>query len=655
MRTSDRGILAAICAALFSCLCLAQNPRQDPAKPSVRTPALETPVPSHEMTAMDVEAFLDGFMPLQLGREDIAGAVIAIVKDGKVLFAKGYGYSDVASKAPVSPGNTLFRPGSISKLFTWTSVMQLVEQGKLDLDQDVNSYIDFKIPEAFGRPITLRNIMTHSAGFEETAKELFVPAANDLKPIKEYLPAHLPQRIFPSGTTPAYSNYATTLAGYIVERTSGKPFNDYVSEFIFKPLKMTHCTFVQPLPDALRPLMSSGYALASAGAKPYEFVEAAPAGSSAVSALDMTHFMLAHLHDGEYESGRILRPETARLMHSRQLGLNDSMNGMALGFYEESRNGHRIIGHGGDTVYFHSDLHLIADANTGFFVSYNSGGKGQVDSRGELWHKFLDRYFPYAPPSGTAPATASEDAKAVSGSYKSSRRSETTILKIGTLLGEFPISADKDGTITIGAFRSINGLPKHWREIGPMTFRDVDGQDRVAFQRDAEGRMIMLSEYPFFVFQRVSAFENRIVNFFVIGFSLGVLLLTVLLWPVAALVRSHYGLKNLTDPSLRRWSIAVRFLAICALVSVLVLAIITTNLSKPGALNASLDPAFRLMQLFVLIGVAGTLAAIYYAMRTWKARAWWWTKLLSLAIALAFIGFSWFVLSWNILHPSLRY
>jgi len=649
-------------ATFLAGLCLAQNPRQDPGKPTARTPALPVTVSSHEMTATDVEAFLDGLMPLQLGREDIAGAVIAIVKDGKLLFAKGYGYSDVAAKSPVSPDNTLFRPGSISKLFTWTSVMQLVEQGKLDLDRDVNSYIDFQIPAAFGKPITLRNIMTHSAGFEETAKELFVPAASDLKPIKDYLPAHLPERIFPPGTTPAYSNYATTMAGYIVQRTAGKPFNDYVAEFIFKPLKMTHSTFVQPLPEALKPLMSSGYALASGGAKPYEFVEAAPAGSSAVSALDMTRFMLAHLQDGEYEGGRILRPETVRQMHSRQLGLNDAMNGMALGFYEESRNGHRIIGHGGDTVYFHSDLHLIPDANIGFFVSYNSAGKGQVDVRGELWHKFLDRYFPYTPPAGTAPATASEDARAVSGFYKSSRRSQTTILKVGTLLGEFAVSPNKDGTITVGAFRSISGQPKHWREIGPMLFRDADGQDRVVFQRDAGGRMIMLSEFPFFVFQRVGIIENRTFNLLVIGFSLGVLILTVLLWPVAALIRWHYGLKNLAlcphlagDPRLRRLSTVVRVISICALASVAVLAIIATGLTKPGALNAGLDPAFRLMQLFALIGVVGTLVAIYAAIRAWRERGWWWTKLLSAAIAVAFLGFAWFVLNWNFLHPSLRY
>jgi len=119
-----------------------------------------------QLTASDVEAFLDGVVPLQLAREDIAGATVAVFKDGKVIFSKGYGYSDVAAKKPVIPETTMFRPGSVSKLFTWTSVMQLVEQGKLDLDKDVNEYIDFKIPEAFGKPITLKNLLTHTPGFE---------------------------------------------------------------------------------------------------------------------------------------------------------------------------------------------------------------------------------------------------------------------------------------------------------------------------------------------------------------------------------------------------------------------------------------------------------------------------------------------------------
>ena len=118
----------------------------------------------------DVEAWLDGFMPYALERGDIAGAVVVVVKDGQVLLQKGYGYADVAKRTPVDPETTLFRPGSVSKLFTWTAVMQLVEQGKLDLDADVNEYLDFEIPARDGKPVTLRQIMTHTAGLEETAR-----------------------------------------------------------------------------------------------------------------------------------------------------------------------------------------------------------------------------------------------------------------------------------------------------------------------------------------------------------------------------------------------------------------------------------------------------------------------------------------------------
>ena len=191
---------------------------------TAQPPPQPMPQGTHEMTATDVEAFLDGIVPFQLGRNDIAGATIAVVKDGKLLFAKGYGFADVQSKKPVSPQETLFRPGSISKLFTWTAIMQLYEQGKLDLDHDINEYLDFKIPDAYGKPITLKNVMTHTPGFEEQIKDLF-----DTKPVSpnlgQYLKTHIPGRIYPPGTVPAYSNYATAVAGYIVERVSGRPRN----------------------------------------------------------------------------------------------------------------------------------------------------------------------------------------------------------------------------------------------------------------------------------------------------------------------------------------------------------------------------------------------------------------------------------------------
>src|SRR5688572_10334320 len=207
-----------------------QMPPADASAPQAPTPATAA------LTAADVEAWLDGFVPYALQTADIAGAVVVVVKDGQVLAQKGFGYSDVAARKPVDPNLTLFRPGSISKLFTWTAVMQLVEQGKLDLDTNVNTYLDFKIPERDGGPVTLRHIMTHTAGFEEQVKELMGVEGEINPTLGEHLREWVPNRIFAVGTTPAYSNYATALAGYIVERAAGVPFDDYLDEHIFKPL-----------------------------------------------------------------------------------------------------------------------------------------------------------------------------------------------------------------------------------------------------------------------------------------------------------------------------------------------------------------------------------------------------------------------------------
>src|SRR5215470_3183238 len=260
----------------------AQGPKPATPKPKPETKSEAVPItpPStHAMTTEDVGAFLDGIMPQQLGREDIAGAVISVVKDGKVLFAKGYGYADVEKKTPVSPDNTLFRPGSISKLFTWTAIMQLVEQGKLDLDRDVNEYLDFKIPATFPKPITVRNLMTHTAGFEEHVKGLMVDDPARLPSLRTALISSLPKRMYPPGEVSAYSNYGASLAGYIVQRVSGEKFEDYVARHIFAPLHMEHSTFVQPLPKAMQPDMSKGYFTPDRDPQPFEMISLSPAGA----------------------------------------------------------------------------------------------------------------------------------------------------------------------------------------------------------------------------------------------------------------------------------------------------------------------------------------------------------------------------------------
>jgi len=649
-------------AAILSCAAIfAQAPKPaDPRVPvAAKTAGSEdrTEKP-HDLTAEDLGAFLDGFMPQQIDHADIAGAVVAVVKDGKLLFAKGYGYSDVEKKTPVSPETTLFRPGSISKLFTWTAVMQQVELGKLDLDRDVNDYLDFKIPPAFGKPITLRNIMTHSTGFEETAKDLFVGTEQDLRPNGEYLRVHMPARIFPPGTTPAYSNYATTMAAYIVERVSGQNFNDYVEEHEFKPLNMTHATFRQPLPEALRPSMSKGYILGSGEPKPFEFVQVAPAGSLSASALDMTHFMIAHLQNGRYGDAQILKPETAIQMHARQEGWPAQMHAMCLGFYEQWQNGHRSIGHGGDTVSFHSNLHLILDSNVGLFVSYNSPGRAEIDPRGSLFDSFMNRYFPEPPSNEPALATAAQDSSAVAGTYEVSRRFETNVLAVTTVLGETKVTVNsKDNTISMGGFKGLNQQPLHFREIAPMLFHQVDGPAKIAFVNDQTGRRVAYIDYPFMVFQQVNnTLDKQSVNYVIIGFSLCVIALTLLLWPVGAMLRKHYGRPLALDPRARRLRMLVRLVCFAVVAFVVGLLLFVSKTSNPSGLSEKGDFGLHLLQLVGLLAGLGSLIAIYNSLKSWgDQQQWIWNKVWNTFLAIGCVGFFWFIYHWHLLNFHLNY
>jgi len=643
-------------------------PKPEP-EPKVQATA---PTGAHPLDPADIEAFLDGLMPLSIARDDIAGAVVSIVKDGKVIFAKGYGYADVKAKKPVSATDTLFRPGSISKLFTWTAVMQQVEQGKLDLDHDVNEYLDFKIPNTFDKPITMRDIMTHTSGFSETIKDMWVGDPSKLVPLRTYLIDHMPARIFPPGTTPAYSNYATSLAGYIVQRLSGKPFDDYIEDNVFKPLNMPHCTFDQPMPANLKPLLSDGYQKASLGAKPYEVVQPWPAGSSAVSAMDMTHFMLAHLQGGEYNGARILKPETVQMMHTRQaLPAGNALNAMCLGFYEESLNGHRIIGHGGDTLYFHSDLHLIQDANLGFFVSYNSAGKGGFSNRTALWEYFMNRYFPYTAQTPPAIESAASDAKRVTGTYMVSRRIQGNFLFVTSMVGEAKLVANSDHTISFPMLEGFNGQPMKFREIAPEVYQNVDGQQKFAFYKGYDGRTTFGMDFPFMVFQKVGLLESKLFNLFVLFTCVGLIVLAIILWPVAAWVRRHYRYQLELSQKERQWRFLARLVCLLDLAVLLGFVWVFSKSGDITVVNDSLDKWIHLLQLLGIISIIGAFVAIYYAVTAWRtAPAYtgasqatpvgvrgriFWDRTAATAVALGCVGFAWFVLYWGILNFHLNY
>jgi CubicO group peptidase (beta-lactamase class C family) len=533
MRGFFAGTAALLGAAFLGTAAMAQTaPQLTPAPVAAQL----TPAPvAAQLTSDDVQTWLDGFMPYALQRGEVAGAVVVVVKDGKPLFEKGYGYADIDKHIPVDPKSTLFRPGSTSKLFTWTAVMQLVEQGKLDLDKDVNSYLDFTIPPYEGKPITLRNIMTHTAGFEETVKGLITEKPEEVLGLGEAVKRWIPDRIYAPGTTPAYSNYATALAGYIIERMSGEPFDVYIKNHIFTPLEMEHSSFRQPLPDALKPGMAQGYPQADVPPHGYEMISLSPAGSLAATGDDLSRFMIAHLQDGAFGDKQILKPETARQMHSTALTIVPHLPRMDLGFYEQPINGHMVIGHGGDTEFFHSYMWLYPDDHVGLFISMNSAGKeGAAHTiRQMLFEDFSDRYFPGAEPDGKVDeATAKHDAALLAGNYENTRRADTNFLRLLSLIQPTTVSANADGTVSMSGMHKASGEPKHYREIAPFFWREVDGHGLLSaiVENGAVKRFSVSEISPFMMLEPFSGAMSPSWLHPAAGIALTVLVLTLIGW-----------------------------------------------------------------------------------------------------------------------------
>jgi CubicO group peptidase (beta-lactamase class C family) len=558
------------------------------------------------MTLADTQAWLDGLMPAALKMAQVPGAVVVIVKDGQPLVQKGYGYADWDRRVPVDAERTLFRPGSVSKLFTWTAVMQLVEQGKLNLDADLNQYLDFKIPQFNGKPMTLRHVLTHTTGFEETARDLITYSGKspDLaKVLKDYIPPAL----YEPGARPGYSNYATALAGYIVQRVSGLPFDDYVEQKIFAPLGMRHATFRQPLPPALAPLMSQGYEKQGDPGKGFEIVSLAPAGSLSATGADMGRFMQAFLQQGQLGEARLLKPETVKQMHGQLTRPMPDLLGIGLGFYQNDINGHRVVGHGGDTILFHTDLLLFVDDGIGLYISVNSPGKDGQGKwlRNTVLESFADRYLPdarAATPRQVDDATAKQQARQLAGSYQSTRREDSTFFSLLPLLSPLKVEALDDGRVAL----ELAGARSVFHEVKPYLWEEEHGKRRL--QAIVEnGRVLRwgLEPYVFaFVFEPVPALSGGLA-LLLAGLALVTMLLTALLWPVAAVLRRKHGVAAPGRPLL-----AVRVASVLVLLAVALWTLVFTRLEGDGDLSVVL-PLAQGLTLLAFIG--GLLVALWHA------------------------------------------
>ncbi|MFV0623577.1 serine hydrolase domain-containing protein [Sphingomonas sp. ac-8] len=645
-------VLAASAAVAQKELPVAPQPETPTTSATAAAPAAPA---SPALTASDVGAWLDGYVPGAIQAAKVAGAQVVVVKDGQVLFKKGYGYADVAAKQPMDVDRSLMRIGSTSKLFTWTAVMQQVEAGKIDLDADINRYLDFRIEPKGGRAITMNDLMRHRGGFEEGLKDLMTTDPAKLKTTERYLKENQRPQLFVAGKVPAYSNYGTALAGYIVQRVSGEPFDAYVERHILAPLGMAHTTFRQPLPPAFAAGMSKGYAQSDGPPVPFELVETAPAGSVSTTGADMANFMIAHLQNGRFEGRQILQPETARRMQTPAVQPAPGFDALAHGFFWGQRNGRLVIGHGGDTIVFHTDLNLLPQEGVGIYVSFNSRGEndGVYGVRERLFDLFMDRYFP-APPVRTRPAIASAaaDAAALAGYYETSRRVESGFIGLFYLVQQEQVVANPDGTVGLASAPGAT-----FREVEPGLWRELGGTRQLQVREIAGRRAILDSRNPVAILQATPVSRNPVLNTVIAAFSVLVLLATVLAWPVAAWLRRRYGAPSLLAgrPKLARRLVRIAALADLAYLVGWYLILAPILKVQVQVYNSDLDAPIRALQIAAIVPILGAGVGVWNAWLSFREPRSWGARLRAVLVAMALLGVVWLAWMGKLMSFDLNY
>jgi CubicO group peptidase (beta-lactamase class C family) len=483
------------------------------------------------------EAFFDGLIGDHLRTKHVAGAVVALVKEGKVIFKKGYGYSNYSKKEKVNPDSTLFRIGSISKTFTWTAIMQLVGQGKLSLDEDINSYLrDFKIPEGFNGPVTLRHLMTHTPGFEDRLMGLFFKDSLSVKPSSEVLTERLPVRVRPAGTEISYSNFGTGIAANIIEEVSGLPFEEYISRNILIPLGMKSTSFRQPLPASLSSLVSKGYSYEGGkySEKDFEIISLTAAGGASSTASDMAAFMIAHLSNGRYNDTIILDSLSSARIRGLEFRVSPYVSGIGLGMFELINwNGIRTVGHAGDTFWFHSLMAFIPETGTGLFVSFNSQGADYS----QVFGSFLDYLYPRTELIQEK-TISEEEAEKFTGEFRYNRYPHSDLTKLAAISGTVNIIYGEVGQlVTVSGEESTN-----WYQLNDSTFIKESGEENLVFWNKVNGKFTRacFGNLAVMPLERVPFSERKGLSVILLTTWLSIFLFTLIYWPVSFFIRRKY-------------------------------------------------------------------------------------------------------------------
>lgn len=600
-----------------------------------------------------LETLVDGIVkPLMLNNNSPSGTV-AVARNGELILAKGFGFQDVERQVPVNPSTTLFRPGSISKLFTWVGVMQLVEQGKLDLDTDVNGYLEtFQIADTFDQPITLRHIMTHTSGFEDGAMGyLIIDDPEKAIPLREAMKRYQPVRVNPPGVQTAYSNYATALAGLIIENVSGLSFAEYIDQNIFKPLRMNNSSFVEPLPERLDANMATSYQFENGSfvEKPFEIISSfGPAGALSSTATDMIRFGQAMLNGGELDGQRILQPETVAETLTRNFSHDERLMGMALGFYETDVNGIRVVGHGGDTRWFHSYLGIDQEHQMTFFVSF--GGPGGSAVRSSFTPALYNELFPRTEAPPAPPEDFSDRAARYAGDYGFWRNNFSTIEKVMGVAASVKVVPTKENTLLVTLF----GKAKQYVEVGDNLFREQSASVSLvpglsprllAFQENDEGQVtgFVMDGLPFMSLRKLTVYETQAFNFALLGFAL-----LVFLWVLLRRFFQRASIKTL--PAADRSAVRTAVYTSASNWLVLLVGVVVISIVKDD-IYSEIPMLLKLWLVLPVVAFVMGLAMVFKTFRVWTQNllSGAWARVRFTVVALCALYMCWFYYFWNIL------